>query len=498
MTEAQNEVNILDIKSITWNCEGLSRNKFNLKQIVDLEKPSFIFLSESWTHLPDSLLATDTLNTDFCFYLNSEDRHDELLSLHNSRAHGGTMTLWRKELDPYVTILEPTSSRILVLVLDVPGFQVSIHINIYLPTAGKEEEFMEQLALLEDTIDHINEKYADSVLYIRGDANASPSPRNDNNRDKLFNFFLTSNNLKYVPTDHHTYHHFMNSGYSDSSIDVLLESETSSEGFPNNNKEKLIKILCKKSNHLVDSSHDVLVSAVSFPRISVPSTPMEENITANRVTPTKHRISWSEEGIISYQELLLHALPPLQDDLPGDLNPGTASVIFQLTNHILTTAAKLTNKHTKASTKPGKKRALKTPFEISVALKAKERAHKELLHATPQDESEKEDIKNTFKEAKAAYQNMIRKYNNEKEIKRDQDFLNLLSKNPSQVFKSIKSEKKSQNKRIKSLKVGDKLYSDEHVPDGFFDSISSLKTLPPIEKSVLAALFIAYSIRAVV
>ena len=93
------------------------------------------------------------------------------------------MTLWRKELDPYVTILEPTSSRILVLVLDVPGFQVNIHINIYLPTSGKEEEFMEQLALLEDTIDHINEKYPDSVHYIRGDANASPSPRKDNRQD---------------------------------------------------------------------------------------------------------------------------------------------------------------------------------------------------------------------------------------------------------------------------------------------------------------------------
>ena len=153
------------------------------------------------------------------------------------------MTLWRKELDPYVTILEPTSSRILVLVLDVPGFQVNIHINIYLPTSGKEEEFMEQLALLEDTIDHINEKYPDSVHYIRGDANASPSPRKDNSRDKLFNFFLTSNKLKYLPTNHHTYHHFMNSGYSDSSIDVLLESETNSEGFPNNNNEVLIKIL---------------------------------------------------------------------------------------------------------------------------------------------------------------------------------------------------------------------------------------------------------------
>ena len=115
---------------------------------------------------------------------------------------------------------------------------------------------------------------------------------------------------------------------------------------------------------------------------------------------------------------------------------------------------------------------MKIPLEVSAALKAKERAHYKLLHATPQNESEKEVLKNTFEEAKAAYQNIVRKYNNKKEIERDQDFLNLLSKNPSQVFKRIKSDRKSLNKRIKALKVGNKLYSD--------DSISSLQTLPPI------------------
>ena len=100
--------------------------------------------------------------------------------------------------------------------------------------------------------------------------------------------------------------------------------------------------------------------------------------------------------------------------------------MFQLTNHILTTAAKLTNKHTKAFSKPEKKKASKIPLEISTALKAKEKAHYELLHVTPKNESEKEAIKNTFKKAKAAYQNMVRKYNIEKEIDKDHDFLNLL------------------------------------------------------------------------
>ena len=76
--------------------------------------------------------------------------------------------MWSHDLDPYITILEPSSSRILTMVLDKPGYQVTIHINIYLSTSGKETEFVQELALLEDTIDAVSEAYPDSIIFIRG------------------------------------------------------------------------------------------------------------------------------------------------------------------------------------------------------------------------------------------------------------------------------------------------------------------------------------------
>ena len=57
-----------------------------------------------------------------------------------------------------MTILEPTSSRILTIVLDKPGYPITIHKNIYLSTAGKETEFVQELALLEDKM------YPDSTI----------------------------------------------------------------------------------------------------------------------------------------------------------------------------------------------------------------------------------------------------------------------------------------------------------------------------------------------
>ena len=184
----------------------------------------------------------------YLFYLNSEDRHDPFLSLTHSRAHGGTLAMWRRELDPYITILEPVSSRILVLILDKPGFQISAHIAIYLTTSGHDAQYMQDLALLQDTIDTITDKYPDCITYIRGDANASVLPRANNKRDDLFKYFTEMNNLTHTPTNHTTYHHFVNDGKSDSSIDVLLSPSPTSEATQAPFTEILQNILCGKTN----------------------------------------------------------------------------------------------------------------------------------------------------------------------------------------------------------------------------------------------------------
>ena len=63
-------------------------------------------------------------------------------------------------------------------------------------------------------------------------------------------------------------------------------------------------------------------------------------MNAPRIQSTKHKIEWSDEGIQAYQELLLHVLPGLQYDDYEDLQAGSASLLFQITNHILTSAAK--------------------------------------------------------------------------------------------------------------------------------------------------------------
>ena len=59
------------------------------------------------------------------------------------------MLLWKRELDPYVTIDQDLCTpAFLPLFLNLPGFTSTTHISVYLPTSGKDDEFIEVTAHL--------------------------------------------------------------------------------------------------------------------------------------------------------------------------------------------------------------------------------------------------------------------------------------------------------------------------------------------------------------
>ena len=89
---------------MTWNIEGLKRNIFNLKELLSRETPDFIFLSESQIFSSDVVKAMIFLQGEYSFHSNSEDCFDHDLPLIKMRASGGTLTLWRHDLNPFVTV----------------------------------------------------------------------------------------------------------------------------------------------------------------------------------------------------------------------------------------------------------------------------------------------------------------------------------------------------------------------------------------------------------
>ena len=152
-------------------------------------------------------------------HLNSEDTYIEDLSLTKSRAHGGTMVMWQTSLSPFITILPTVSSSFPSILLQLPGTITSLHTVLYLPTSGKEDQFMSSLVLLGEHFEEIRTTYPDSPHFVRGDANVNP---NNAARHGLFSYFCVKFQLESVPLNHPTYHHFVGNGSFDSEIDVIM------------------------------------------------------------------------------------------------------------------------------------------------------------------------------------------------------------------------------------------------------------------------------------
>ena len=74
-----------------------------------------------------------------------------------------------------------------------------------------------------------------------------------------------------------------------------------------------------------------------------------------------------------------------------------------------------------------------------------------------------------------AVMTIIRKYSSS--VKVLSQLFNIKSDNAPLVFNSIKKNKsQSSSAPIQTLKVGEKMYTGSKVPDGFFDSLLTLKT----------------------
>ena len=230
-TDANERITLI---ALTWNCEGLKTNIFTLKSILNKISPDLCFLSEPQLFQCDAQPILDYIKGEYCFALNSDDMHDPELPLVKNKSVGGTLCLWRKHLDPYVSVIELKSPSFTPFILKLPNFEISIHIAIYLPTHGKDVEFMADLADLGICIEELHETYPAAPLYVRGDGNVNAK---NANRVALLEHFLQKFSLTKVP--HHTYHHFVGGGLFDSDIDVILNSVSIL------NQETVTEIMCK-------------------------------------------------------------------------------------------------------------------------------------------------------------------------------------------------------------------------------------------------------------
>ena len=181
------------------------------------------------------------------------------------------------------------------IVFQPPGTIPSVHVCIYLPTAGQDAQFIEELSSLSCFLHEMSSLYPKSPFYLRGDFNVN----NKNLRRKqLLNQFMETLNMKEMELNHPTYHQFVGSGANDSHLDKVLYSSPV-------NSENLETIICCKENPLVESHHDVILSITRLPSDTYSTNEGITRSIAPKVPNDRHRITWSETGISDYQKLVM-------------------------------------------------------------------------------------------------------------------------------------------------------------------------------------------------
>ena len=377
------------------------------------------------------------------------------------------MIMWKKEHDPYVTIPSVSSSSYLSLIFAPPDVQPTIHIVVYLPTSGRESEFVEEMANLDSCITALIDDNPGASVFIRGDFNVNS---NHTTRMGLLEYFCKNNALQPVDIPHPTYHHFVGNGLYDSHLDkIFYSSETQCH-------EQLSHLHCKLNHPLIGSHHDMLVSVLCVPKQDF-LVPPKNLLTAPKVPNNRTKIIWSETGIADYQRMLAPLLQLIQDVWLTSPSPSNSvlSLCLQSTTRVLTDTALATNKGINLAD-------IVEPKSTAVSRRVK-LSQQSLLrkYKAVGKFSGSQDIlaamHSSLNVEKVKHRTLLRSENAAASVKRDENLHSILNQNSSQVFKSLRSKNKSKVRKISKLSVNGKLYSGETVPDGFYDSLHQMKTL---------------------
>ena len=461
--------NSISLTCLTSNLEGFKRNLYSLRKYVDAHQPDLIFLSEPQIFHSDLLSCMSLFKDDFHGELNSEDKFETEIAMTRTRSTGGTMVMWKTTLDSYITVHQVNTTSFLPVVYSPPGSPVSIHIALYLPTSGREDDFLDQLAQLKGCIAELSEKYEDCLLFIRGDGNVN---KNNKERANLLKTFLSSSNLLQIPTNHNTYHHFLGGGSFDSDIDIILQSMESPY------TESISAILCKKDFPDIDSHHDIIISAIKLP-YSEPSANQSDLLEAPKVITNRQKIVWSDEGISKYEDEVATKLSEIRMRWLNPLSKTSLSILLAKTYELFNEAAKATNRSVdlNSNKKPPNK---KTPKEVKSSEILLKNAQEAVLAASLKaDTIQNEATNDALKEAKIAHRSVIRRIRSKEDKKQNEQLFSILKTNPSSAFNTIRKIKKTSNVQVPHITVGGKKYAGDRVIDGLYESILKLKSLEP-------------------
>ena len=228
--------------------------------------------------------------------------------------------------------------------------------------------------------------------------------------------------------------------------------------------ESVHLILCRYDYPYILSHHDVILSTFSLP--TAPSHPSGDNgDKVPRKSIERIRIKWSPEGIQRFSEAVSPILRALRTSWLSPSNISCTSILLDLTNKMLVKTASLTNS-SKMVGKVPQTRPLHVPRIIKQAQRSLSKTCAKQALPDP----------NLLRSARGNYQRVDREVRLQQNRDRDIKLSSLVGQNPTTAFKVIRQMRQTSPVSLSILSVNGVFYEGEYIPDGFYKSMSSIKT----------------------
>ena len=195
--------------------------------------------------------------------------------------------MWHADINTSVCSVSNTNARFTGIKLSFPGAKI-LAISAYLPTSGKDDEFLDCLAELSDYITHNTDPTFSIILGL--DSNCSE--KSTSRRCQGFKDFCNDHSLQKICLSKPTFHH--TNGLSESNIDYFLISQGS--------KCSLDRIFSQCINDYPSnfSSHDPIFASLLVPSLDLPTTKTDQ-YSHSYTDFTQSKVIWSENKIQEYQ-----------------------------------------------------------------------------------------------------------------------------------------------------------------------------------------------------
>ena len=221
------------------------------------------------------------------------------------------------------------------------------------------------------------------------------------------------------------------------------------------------------------SHHDAIISSFKLQPHLI-NEDFDNLIDAPKLELERVKVLWSPENLLQYQELISPHLERLRSSWIDHNSSTFTAILLDCTNKFMDLAAKSTSKSV-ALSKKCETKSKGVPADVKKAKNHLNYCQKRLFRAKALNKVSASHYASVTK-ARNDYHAAVNAARLRQYTERDTKLTDLFSENPKDAFKYLKSLRKSKPTQVGSLSVGDKVYVGNRVADGFYDSMSTLKS----------------------